>query len=126
MTDALNRLPSGASRTATSVDNHSRQNAADDVLVRVEVEQRDWREVTRGAARTSARAVGPDLLDNVRVRKALVVGEGTFAGAVIGVVASRGYDPVPTKRLEVDDERISAAPALVAAFLARHRRCRPT
>lgn len=121
----MNRL-TGTSRTAAPVDDHTRQNSADDVFVRVEVKQRDGGEVTRGAARSSVPVVGPELLDDVRVRKALKVGEGTFAGAVIGVVASRGYNPVPTKRLEVDDERVSAAPALVASLLACHRRRRPT
>lgn len=52
------------------------------------------------------------------MRVALVVVEGTFAGAVVGRVALRDDDPVPAELLEVDDERVAAAAALGAVLIA--------
>lgn len=59
------------------------------------------------------------------MRVALIVVEGTFAGAVVGRVAFRDDDPVPAELLEVDDERVAAATALDAVLIAVKVDCSP-
>ena len=108
-----------ALRTSALVDDHTRQTTVNDVHVFVVVEHRDIGDLAGRAARTPCRAGDlVRLLGEVRVRVALVVEEGTFAGAVVGRVALRDDDPVPAELLEVDDKRIAAAAALSAALVA--------
>ena len=58
-------------------------------------------------------------MDDVRARGALVVGERTFAGAVVGVVTTGGYDPIPFKLFEVYDEGVAAAALHLATLVTR-------
>lgn len=108
-----------------SIDDHSGKNAADDVHVGVEIEEGDGGEIARRTARAPVRGVHPHLLDDARVGVLrLYVAERAVAGAVVGVVAARSDDPVPTERFEVDDERVAAAASLAASLLAGHRGAR--
>lgn len=108
-------------RAVTAVDDHVRQNAVDDVEVRVHVEHADGRHAPRGAARPRrVEVVG--LLQEVRVRVAVHEDEAALAAAVIGLVALRRDDPLPAKGLKVDGQRVATAAylgALVVAELGR-------
>lgn len=103
-------------RTATFVYHHFRQVSFNNVTIRSEVYQRHRRELDRCAARLHACQVVQlaVLLHDMRV----VVEEcvrrsvcpSTVALAVVGIVTTRGYDPVfPAELFETDEESLLAA-----------------
>jgi len=100
-----------ALRTSALVDDQVRQILYNDVHVSVVVEKMHARDL-------AGRAALIPLRDGIRMRIALVVEEGTFAGAVVGRVASREDDPVPSELLKIDSKRVAAASALGDALAA--------
>ncbi|CAN8020861.1 unnamed protein product, partial [Ixodes persulcatus] len=102
---------------AASIDDHARQHAVDDVVVIVEVEHRNGRDLARGAAGASG-AGQVHLLYEVRVRVLLHEHVWALAAAVVGLVALGRDDPVPAELLEVHRQRVAAAALLARVLLA--------
>ena len=102
--------------TPTLVDYHFRQVSFDNVTIRSEVYQRHRRELDRRAAGLHACQVvhlAIPLHDMRVVVEECVrrsVCPSAVALAVVGIVATRGYDPVfPTELFETDVEPLFAA-----------------
>lgn len=105
------------SRAAAEVHDHWGNFAVDDLLPVVEVEHVDGRHLGgRAAGPCGAPRVG--LVHQVCVRVLLQVHLLALSGAVVGLVALRRDDPVPSKVLKVHGEGIAAAAGLRGALVA--------
>lgn len=97
--------------TATAIYHHARDLAVDNLLLVIEVEHVDGGHLGGGTAGPS-RASWISLLHQVGVWILLHEHVFALAGAVVGLVAFRCDDPVPTESLKVHCEGISAAAGL--------------
>lgn len=120
------RLRRGApdSGAAAAVHHHGRDLTVDDLFHVVEVEHVDGGHLGGGAA--GARGPpGIGLVHQVGVRVLLQVHVLALPGAVVGLVALRGDNPVPAEVLEVHGERVSAAAGLQGVLIAVQTRVSP-
>ena len=112
------------SRAPTAVHHHGRDLAVDDLLFSVKVEHVDGRHLGGGAAGARSPS-GVGLVHQVGVRVLLQVHVLTLPGAIVGLVALWGNNPVPAKVLEVHRERVAAAPGLWRVLVAVQARVSP-
>lgn len=90
------------------VHHHGGDLAIDDLLHAVEVEHVDGGHLGGGTA-GPCRASGVGLVHQVGVGVLLQVHVLTLSRTIIGLIAFRGNDPVPTKVLEVHCEGVETA-----------------
>lgn len=112
------------SRAPTAVHHHVGDLAVDDLLVVIKVEHVDGGHLGGGAAG----AYGPSgvgFVHQVGVGVRLQVHVLALPGAVVGLVALRGNNPVPAEVLEVHRERVAAAPGLGRVLFTVQTRVSP-
>lgn len=98
-------------RAATSIHNHPRDFAVNDLLLVVEVEHVNGGHLGWGTARP-CRASGVGVLHQVSVRVFLHEHVLALARAIVGFVALGGNDPVPAECLEIHSQRVATAARL--------------
>lgn len=103
--------PSLNLKTSATVHHHGGDLAIDDLLFLVKVEHVDGRHLGGGAARARGSS-GVGLVDQVGMRVFLQMHVLTLPGAIVGLVALGGYNPVPAKVFKVHRERVAAATGL--------------
>lgn len=109
--------PSPTLGAATAIHHHARDLAVDNLLLVIEVEHVDGGHLG-GRAAGPGRAPRVGLLHQVGVRVLLHKHVLALAGAVVGLVAFRGDDPVPAKSLKVHREGVAAAAGLARVLVA--------
>lgn len=99
------------SRASTPVHHHGRDLPVDDLLLSVKVEHVDRGHLGRGAAGACGPS-GVGFVHQVGVWVLLQVHVLTLPGAIVGLIALRGNNPVPAKVFKVHRERVAAATRL--------------
>ena len=112
------------SRASTTVYHHGGDLAVDDLLLSVKVEHVDGRHLGGGTAGARGPS-GVGFVHQVGVRVLLQVHVLTLPGAIVGLVALWGNNPVPTKVFEVHRERVAAAPGLWRVLVTVQARVSP-
>lgn len=112
------------SRASTSVHHHGGNLAIDDLLFAIKVEHVDRRHLCGGAT-GARRPSGVGLVHQVGVGVLLQVHVLTLPGAVVGLVALWGNNPVPAKVFKVHCERVATASGLWGVLVTVQTRVSP-